>query len=178
MIMDDFKLLLEKAKKEKLKKHDCVLFQMLTKASCEFLRENFDGAFEIEESLVGCNTADISLDGYASFLRRLFDIIFGRSLIKIRFFEENESLFINFSWKNADISERDEEELSYVAKRSGFSFDFIAGDETNTISVKIEKAALCVYPVYATDDDRIKPRLLYAFKDFLNITADTLPRRF
>ena len=156
------KKLWENLENEKLKRHDFIPFQALAASSYEFLNENFRGAFDIELCDVENEIADISAKGFSEFLRRIFDMVFGESLIKIRFFQSGEGLYIDFYLNGKELSERQCAELSYLAEKAGFSAKF----ESGSISALIEKAKSRVYSVYALDKDSVKQYLVLAFGNF------------
>lgn len=145
---------------------EAIFYQTLARNSCEFFNENFMGAVSAEYGELEPYKAYIAFDSYALFMRRLFDFIFGRSLLRVSFQSASEKLEIIIGWKGVTLGQEELTELKVIATKAGFDFDFENKNGQNLLIIKIDRYYDQVCPIYATNDNIVKHLLVFAFKDW------------
>ena len=142
-------------------------YQTLARSSSEFFNENFKGAVEWNYGELKPYNTYIAFERYTLFMRKVFEFIFGESLIKANFTSQEETLDVTLSWHNRTLNEKELRELSEISHSAGFEFEFKDENNKQFLILKLEKATEKIFSIYATNDQTIKYLLVLAFRGFV-----------
>lgn len=120
-------------------------FDGICKETQEFFSEYFSGAVLVNSTLSFSEFTEVSPDGIAFFMKKLFFAVFRQQLITVDVSNIENDMIMDISWSGVSLSETEMRKLRGIGKLSGFTVDFYE----EKVSLRFYSKPLNVIYLYA-----------------------------
>ncbi len=135
-------------------------FETICKQTNEFLTEYFDGAIVLEGNITFSDLTQISYDGLASFIAKVFAYVFKLQLFTFNVANCEGDMILKISWNDdSRLTETQMRTLRAISKTSGFGASFY----DNSILIRFYAKQVDAMPLYASTLELLVNAYIKAF---------------
>ena len=131
-------------------------FTVITKATRDFLFENFRGAVSISEDVTHSVYTKVAPEGLALYFKVILRELFGSCLLFVHIKSETKTLKMNLHFSKDNYDLKSEDELNYIAKNSGFESEYKKEENKHILTLTFREERFRTISIHAITSLEIK----------------------